>query len=501
MLVIGDLSGIQDFLFDVREAGGKQAATLRSRSLRLQLIAECIARRVLWGLDLPESVLLYCAAGKFAIDGTGAASVDQRLEPIRAEIDAWLLTRTHGRLRCAIAADDSPGTAAARNGAANAALQRRKLRPWASHWKTGSLVIPSTFNSGSETELDAQRGRSLLEADTRTIELLPESSGDDAESIAGVSVRYSAAAPPVMPGRQSSISLERLIRHTPRHPDRSLVEFVDLARRSRGAPMLGVLKADADSLGIAIHKCLGDSHTFEPLTRFSQRIDHFFGNTLGREMSAPDSSWSDIYTIFAGGDDLLMVGPWNTMVDFAAHIHNAFMREFTVDGLTISAACAIIQPKFPIRLAAAQADDLLEKAKEGPKDQFAALGGVWKWSDHASVMNAGKRLADWVEAGGIQRGWLHTLLELTLLRRGESASRDPNVSPHAATSRLSYHVGRNWPRANDPGEKGLARRWVDTLIRNFDHYEQTKDPVTIHLPSVLRYAMLATRSTEGDIDE
>lgn len=29
MLILGDTSGIQDFLFDIRETGGKQAAMLR----------------------------------------------------------------------------------------------------------------------------------------------------------------------------------------------------------------------------------------------------------------------------------------------------------------------------------------------------------------------------------------------------------------------------------------------------------------------------------------
>jgi CRISPR/Cas system-associated protein Cas10 (large subunit of type III CRISPR-Cas system) len=126
-MILGALSGIQNYLFNVRESGGKQAATLRFRSLRVQLIAECIARRVLWALDLPEQQrLLYCAAGKFAIDATGAASVDSRLDPIRADIDKWLLEQTHGRLRCAIVADESQGTAAQRNDAAHDALQRRK---------------------------------------------------------------------------------------------------------------------------------------------------------------------------------------------------------------------------------------------------------------------------------------------------------------------------------------------------------------------------------------
>ncbi len=54
MLILGDISGIQDFLFDVREPGGKQAAMLRFRSLRLQLVVEAIARRVLPAMQLTK---------------------------------------------------------------------------------------------------------------------------------------------------------------------------------------------------------------------------------------------------------------------------------------------------------------------------------------------------------------------------------------------------------------------------------------------------------------
>lgn len=495
MLIVGDLSGIQDFLFDIRETGGKQAATLRFRSLRLQLICECMARRVLWTLNLSEpDRLLYCAAGKFAIDATGVTSINSLLDPLRIDLEKWLLEHTHGRLKAAIICDGASGTAAERNDAANAKLQYAKLRPWARRsWADAPLVVPAIFDSrdgNEENERDKKLGGRLLDGTIRSIKLSRQPT-QGSQAYVGVSVQFSDQ-PSASPGAShASIPMDRIARHTPRDDGRRLVEFVDLAGRSRGAPMLGVLKADADALGAAIRRRLGKSLTFDPLKQFSRKLDQFFGQALQQEMTAPGSRWSDLYTVFAGGDDLMLVGPWNIVIDFAAHIRAAFMREFQSDGLTISAGCAIVKPKFPIHLAAGQAEAMLKDAKKGTKDQFALLGDVWKWDDHAAIIDAGKQLADWTDAGDIQRGWLHTLLELALLQRSVVASRDNGIIPAMAASRLAYHVARNWPKT------GPARQWIDKLMKHFDQYPNPKDPIISYLPVTLRYAMLASRS-QGD---
>src|SRR5207245_606562 len=137
----------------------------------------------------------FSAAGKFAIECPRAASIEQQLELIRAEVDGWLLEQTHGRLRCAIVADDSPGTAAQRSDAVHAALQRRKLRPWAgASWEGRPLVVPATFDLKAENDRDAATGRRLLDVNVKTIELSdrPE---PNADSLAGVSVCYSDRPP------------------------------------------------------------------------------------------------------------------------------------------------------------------------------------------------------------------------------------------------------------------------------------------------------------------
>ena len=50
---MGDLSGIQPYLFDVAESGGGQAQRFRARSFFLQILPEAAALRVLQAMPRP----------------------------------------------------------------------------------------------------------------------------------------------------------------------------------------------------------------------------------------------------------------------------------------------------------------------------------------------------------------------------------------------------------------------------------------------------------------
>jgi len=261
------------------------------------------------------------------------------------------------------------------------------------------------------------------------------------------------------------------------------------------------LKADADSLGGVFNKLLGDAKDFSRFSDFSSEMDSFFGIELASELTK--HNWELIYPVFAGGDDLLLVGPWNVIFDFAAHTNEMFKQKFGQRELTISAGISFLKWKQPIKYAVEQAADLLEAAKtkpaprraETPKDQLAAFGQIWKWSDHAAITKAAKQLTDWVNDGTAERGWLQTLLQLAgWMQRKEDPDANSNdrIVGAMATSRLSYFVARNFPgkKDRDP-EKRKLRQWADMLIADFDVANNVE---TIYLPTIVRYAIMATRA-------
>jgi hypothetical protein len=286
----------------------------------------------------------------------------------------------------------------------------------------------------------------------------------------------------------------RLMAHVPIDSGGGPMEFVDIASTARGDSLLGVLVADADSLGVAIDASLEGQEDLAGLTRLSRSLDEFFAGSLKTEVDRKDGKWRMVYTVFAGGDDLVMVGPWDVMFDLAGQIHCWFKDRFGDQGLTISSGLAIIKPKRPIRTAVAEAERLLEAAKtvpspeeESPKNQCAAFGQIWKWEHHETIVETALKLVGWLDAGQIERGWLHTLLGLVEARHPDTVSILPaqRTPDPLATARLAHHVSRNYRRGSE------ARRWAEGLVRRFD---DSSWPDVRFLPAALRYALTATRS-------
>ena len=528
-MVLGDLSGLQDFLFDVAAEGGGQARRLRARSLSISLLAECAARRILDSVGWTRRELVFASAGKFLMAGPCLKEASKLMA--KTEVDKatrWLLTETCGRLRLAVAiCDSSPGSLPIDGyGRAQQMLQREKMRAWSGcatasgRWQTDTLILPAisppcelcrrrsaqqTFSDDGIDRKVCQRcsgdwrlGRDLPTARWLELHAIP---GKDAFDLLGFGLRVSAAdrvspdalqAFPVcsQPTSDDSRIVPRpFARHIPQDKAGRPLEFKELATYSDGAPLLGILKMDADNLGLAFRKVLNKTTDLLPLTQFSRRLDDFFATKVNNMMS--QSPWDLLYVVFSGGDDLLLIGPWNLAFSFASQVQREFAREFSKDGLTLSAGLAVIKPVFPIRNGVEQADTLLERAKsecasgaDAAKDQFAAFGQVWKWHEHETVSHSAKQLIRWVKDDPVMpRGWLHTFLDLA-----ETRLR-PEAGP--VTARLAYHIGRNLPSRHAEGAKGELRRWAEAVLADFDVGLR---PETRLLPAILRYALTATRS-------
>ena len=259
------------------------------------------------------------------------------------------------------------------------------------------------------------------------------------------------------------------------------VWFTELAKRATGDQLLAVLKADVDFLGVQIEQRLQGQTELTEFLRFADSLDAFFAGEL-RQVIESDRQWQSIYTVFAGGDDLVMIGPWDVMFRFAGHVRELLRQRFPE--LTLSAGVSPFKPKRPVKTAIEQAERLLEQAKEAPKDQCAAFGQVWNWTQHAMILRQAEQLTGWVQQNQMQRGWLHTLLELADARHGDKP--DP-----LASARLAYQVGR-WVQLNSNFRRNTdARAWADGIVRRFDDVNQLD---VRYLPAILRHALTATRT-------
>ena len=251
--------------------------------------------------------------------------------------------------------------------------------------------------------------------------------------------------------------------------------FQEIAEHACGDRRLAVLKADVDDMGVRIGEIAREDSSYRRLQSFSRRLHEFFEQTIQEFLA---ESWPLIYTLYAGGDDLLLVGPWNVVLDFAGSLARAFEagpgREYAP--LTFSAGITLTPYRIPIRHAVERAEQLLESAKQRPgKNRCAALGSDWSWDLHEAVVCEGKRLVNWIEAGMASRSLLHRLLHL--------AESSKPVGKQMRAARWVYQIERNVQRRHTD-----LRHWA----LNVSEYLESDEQRMNELVASLHYALLAT---------
>jgi len=98
LLVAGDVSGIQDFLYTITSKGA--AKGLRGRSLYLQLLSEAAAKFILRELDYPLANLIYSGGGHFYILISSAD--ESRLQDLKLALERALLQMHKGDIFLAL---------------------------------------------------------------------------------------------------------------------------------------------------------------------------------------------------------------------------------------------------------------------------------------------------------------------------------------------------------------------------------------------------------------
>ena len=87
-----------------------------------------------------------------------------------------------------------------------------------------------------------------------------------------------------------------------------------------GIRALGVLKGDIDNLGELFRVGLGNP-TFAKTAALSRQVNGYFAIYLPWLLSR---EFTSIYTVFAGGDDFFLIGPWRTVQKLAARMRDDF---------------------------------------------------------------------------------------------------------------------------------------------------------------------------------
>lgn len=262
-------------------------------------------------------------------------------------------------------------------------------------------------------------------------------------------------------------SFEFYARYT---PQKSFEEMVALpktveSKRSRELAKLAVFKADVDNLGALFSFGLKeDSYSFSRVSTLSALLDMFFSVVVDKLAER-----NDCYVVFSGGDDLIVVGRFDKIINFALLLNKAFSA-WTCNNaeIHISGGIAMASHKFPIRKLIECADEQLESSKDPThgKNKITLFDNMLGWNSLDECLSFCRELLNYKKDGKLSMSMIYQLL---WIKNRCLLSDDVNVRANAEfilhpEPYVKYFVARNWS-----GEKEHMPLLVEKIIKHFQN--------------------------------
>ncbi|MCC8997904.1 MAG: type III-A CRISPR-associated protein Cas10/Csm1, partial [Candidatus Contendobacter sp.] len=219
-----------------------------------------------------------------------------------------------------------------------------------------------------------------------------------------------------------------------------------------GKPFLAVLKADVDRLGFLFGFGLRDPNdpkkdraTLSRYASLSRMLDLFFTGYLQERLRR---DYPHTYTVYAGGDDLLLIGPWRQMMALATDLREQF-RRYVGDNpnITLSAGLALCKANQPLNRTVWEAEERLEWAKDAGRDRVGLLDEESvRWDQLPALLRQAETLNEWLRAGWLSAALVYKVLHFAEeRRRAEQPDERGNLSLAHANwrARWAYHLARN----------------------------------------------------------
>lgn len=398
LLASFDLSGIQDFIYNIATVGA--AKQLKARSLYLDFMGEHIADSLLEKLELTRANLLYVGGGHAYFILPNTEKTIEILASFEAEFNQFLVQHFHTGLY--VAFGWSPFSA---NDMTTTLENYRKV------YQTTSRMISqkkiSRYDAKTLLELN-QGGKSSRRecAICHSVEKLTKHNDQEVCHICAGMYRFSKEIQeqyylvtkekglPIGPGAyirgvskdelaqeewtrvyvKNSYSTDLLKATHVFVGDYKYAEIDQYAKLSQesgqGIKRLAVVRLDVDDLGAAFmagfsYQAGGKYNTLARSATFSRSMSLFFKVYINQ--FAKEKKLSIIY---AGGDDVFAIGSWQDVIEFTICLRQNFIK-WTNGKLTLSAGIGVFPDKTPVSLMAQQTGNLEGAAKDNDKDSIS----------------------------------------------------------------------------------------------------------------------------------
>lgn len=419
-LVCGDFSGIQKFIYKITSKGA--AKGLRGRSIFIQLLCDAVCEQIIRSLGLYPTAKIYSSGGKFYL--LIPTHLKIQVQGIADSVNKALLDEFQGEVFlgigfAGITGDDfCEGNMGKRWQQVNEDLQKQRLQPFRAQvgndigcfaqqpqHEQGACKICGRDDqyAGINADKNCKQCHDLenigrVFADTRYLFWVW---GDDRKTVhnkiksclykmalvgTDCTLYFLQEEPQFSELTDLSAShLEALndwagLKHNPQGYSQGLRyvgkwqkdkasgewEFDDFAENAQGISRMGVLRMDVDNLGeifirgLAFGKDQKHMGSLSRVATVSRQLHLFFAGFLHRILD----EFKHSQIIYAGGDDVFIIGSWDELPQVAQKISNEF-RAYCADNpsFTLSGGIATVGGKYPISRAAELAGEAEEQAK------------------------------------------------------------------------------------------------------------------------------------------
>lgn len=454
LLVSGDISGIQDFIYTIPSKGALK--TLRGRSLYIDLLLEEFIDEYLEQIGLSRANVLYSGGGHFYILAPNIEDTKKSIDKLQAKMNRWLMENIGINLYLAIGTAECSANNLMKSEAQGNlfAIVNKKLKDDKTiRYSKDEDFLEHIFNVEKEKDTAKKEcnichnlvdklwkynsdeeiacefclnlyklGQDILTQDL--VFVISEKKIDDGIKIFGKDkdlYMYAVNIEDIdmfkgkilrIYSKNNLLENDLAIRlyladYSAKNENDEVMTFDDLAKSSckidKGIKRLGVLRLDVDDLGIAFSSGfvsdkdkIEDNLRYATLSRYadlSKDISMFFKVAINKICAGDLTGCVDfeekafnilgiakakkrkVNIIYAGGDDLFLVGAWDEVLEVAIDINRAF-KQFTNGKLTLSAGIAMFSPTYPISKMAEIAGLLVQMSKNRKDKNSIALFGM-----------------------------------------------------------------------------------------------------------------------------
>ena len=454
LLVSGDISGIQDFIYTIPSKGALK--TLRGRSLYIDLLLEEFIDEYLEQIGLSRANVLYSGGGHFYILAPNIEDTKKAIDKLQAKMNRWLIENIGINLYLAIGTAECSANNLMKSEAQGNlfAIVNKKLKDDKTiRYSKDEDFLEHIFNVEKEKDTAKKEcnichnlvdklwkynsdeeiacefclnlyklGQDILTQDL--VFVISEEKIDGGIKIFGKDkdlYMYAVNIEDIdmfkgkilrIYSKNNLLESDLAIRlyladYSAKNENDEVMTFDDLAKSScktdKGIKILGVLRLDIDDLGIAFSSGfvsdkdkIEDNLRYATLSRYadlSKDISMFFKVAINKICAGDLTGCVDfeekafnifgiakapkrkVNIIYAGGDDLFLVGAWDEVLEVAIDINRAF-KQFTNGKLTLSAGMAMFSPTYPISKMAEIAGLLVQMSKNRKDKNSIALFGM-----------------------------------------------------------------------------------------------------------------------------